>query len=429
MANKILAAMGSNFMTAMHTFKEAFFEQTGGVNWDHRFSHAVTRSREERLAREQRRVQGENPRFNSPIKAQWFRYDPPRYGPRGCLTGIEKETFPEIGPRDRGFETGKKGETRGDIELWMSGGNIRTVPKRQNMTNDAVLGASAGREEEQTVAGLPPPIPAMPARPITSQEIMAQASEEDAMADLNVALSQYDTVLEGQRLREDSGAGNSNETNSTLTANTGEIGINPENSDFMGPGFNSYFESFMDDFGTGGMDGGDQTSSNVGQEHSSQADGSNVPCNQVGIPGSDLNDIPQTQTLGYAATTQQNSDHGLMHTQVAQDALTSIQSHLNGNGGNVSSHGKRGISSMYAPSEDARNIETDKQTQENPGMTAFNLGSSLLGKRKASQQNVFELETASTSNKRHNSASVDEGQTFGYDKLQPFEQNLVGLDS
>nr|POE80930.1 hypothetical protein CFP56_57004 [Quercus suber] len=414
-ANKILASMGSNFMTAMRTFKDAFSEQTGGVNWDLRFSHAVARSRDERLAREQRRVQGPKQGADILSKEQWFRYDPPRYGPRGCLTGDEKKTFPEIGPRDRGFETGKKGETRADIELWMTGGNIRAVPERQNFKSEGVSCAAPWDEFEQRGEfrrASPAPAAAAPARPMTSQEVIAQAMAEDAMADLDAAVNNYGTYTGEQKFDQ-----------YTDSAPAEGMAVKPDDFGFMGIDNNTYFDSFMDNFGTDESTGDYASSGNLegdGQSGRSYATNGAVETRQGHVA-----DTSRTQDFARAATAQQSPENSLAHTQVAQDGFFQVQDLLGNSGANLADCGTPQPYHGYVSSEDMPNFGMNIHDQKGLGKLCSSLGPSVLGKRKTLSQTLVSDTTASLSNKHCNMSNSGQRQTSDDEELLAFEQSIL----
>ncbi len=99
--NHVLAALGANFPTAFHTFKEAFKEVTKGVEWDNRIQHALDRAAMEKRERGQGTGSDTASRLGAPVAEETartqprkvvefndmpFEYHPPRFGARGLLS-------------------------------------------------------------------------------------------------------------------------------------------------------------------------------------------------------------------------------------------------------------------------------------------------------------------------------------------------------
>lgn len=100
----VVAAIGSNYHTSMHVFKSEFRDHTG-MDWDARISHHIKRIREEKLARGSAApgstrgvpVSDSDSDPRAVFAAKKFEYHPPAYGPKGEIADAEIARCQELG--------------------------------------------------------------------------------------------------------------------------------------------------------------------------------------------------------------------------------------------------------------------------------------------------------------------------------------------
>ena len=151
--NNVIAAIGCTFPTAFRAFKKTFKEKTG-VEWNDRIEHALERSKREKRDRglgtgsdagSRRGVpvseRGESVQVVEDFANMPFEYHPPRFGARGKLPS---EKFEEGGPL-HDVPINSAGKDR--VEHWMSGANGAGPEVHDDTTTAAEYVGDQGTQE------------------------------------------------------------------------------------------------------------------------------------------------------------------------------------------------------------------------------------------------------------------------------------------
>lgn len=403
-------------MTAMRVFKDAFSEQTGGVDWDRRLSSAVTRGRAERLAKSQ----GQKRAATS--EETPFRYDPPRYGPRGRLTEEEKESFTEIGPQDRGYGPGGRPETRDNIELWLSKG-IPAVPDVEEVIN------VTSQDEDETQLQELPSTPIVAARQPTAYEIQelarAEEAEEErqaqAMDDLNTALDKGFASdighLDFEGFQAVPSANNISEGNH-FAHQDNDMALSdghPTSDHVQGFDFPELVDLFPEEFNSLADQayGEDHAHKDVGahfgkQDECSQDDDSEQQDNHSDGNGNGPCEVVEVQSLSPSKpSTQEPSFTSFPHAQERNDAVQEMQDLMvDLRPTDVHSVWTTSATQDQLDKTSIATVDVEDGSERSANIVpmTLDLGSSLLGKRKVAESDEFGGEMAS--NKRYSTESM-----------------------